>query len=47
MKPVNWPAPGVIPDTREFSFVHLRTEKEMSFEAPPPEDFREALKLLR
>jgi len=27
--------------------VHPRTGKEMSFEAPLPEDFREALKSLR
>ena len=32
---------------RELSFVHPRTRKEMSFEAPLPEDFREALKCLR
>ena len=33
--------------SREISFIHPRTEKEMSFESPLPEDFREALKLLR
>jgi hypothetical protein len=30
------------------AFIHpSRTEEEMSFEAPLPKDFREALKLLR
>ena len=32
---------------RELSFIHPRTGKEMSFEAPLPKDFREALKSLR
>jgi 23S rRNA pseudouridine1911/1915/1917 synthase len=32
---------------RELSFVHPRTGKEMSFEAPLPKDFRDALKSLR
>ena len=32
---------------RELSFIHPRTEEQMSFEAPLPEDFREALKSLR
>jgi len=32
---------------RELSFIHPRTGKEMSFEAPLPVDFREALKSLR
>ncbi|MGB7767454.1 MAG: RluA family pseudouridine synthase [Verrucomicrobiia bacterium] len=40
-------APRVMLHARELSFVHPRTEKEMSFEAPLPEDFREALKFLR
>jgi 23S rRNA pseudouridine1911/1915/1917 synthase len=40
-------APRVMLHARELSFVHPRTGKEMSFEAPLPEDFREALKLLR
>jgi hypothetical protein len=31
----------------EHPFVHPRTEKQMSFEAPLPKDFREALKALR
>src|SRR5208282_4305186 len=30
-----------------LSFVHPRTEKQMSFKAPLPEDFRDALKSLR
>jgi len=28
-------------------FIHPRTEKELSFEAPLPKDFRDALKFLR
>jgi 23S rRNA pseudouridine1911/1915/1917 synthase len=40
-------APRVMLHARELSFVHPRTEKEVSFEAPLPEDFREALKSLR
>jgi 23S rRNA pseudouridine1911/1915/1917 synthase len=36
--------PRVMLHARELSFVHPRTGKEMSFEAPAPEDFREALK---
>ncbi len=39
--------PRVMLHARELSFVHPRTGKEMSFEAPLPADFREALKLLR
>jgi 23S rRNA pseudouridine1911/1915/1917 synthase len=31
----------------ELSFVHPRTRKQLSFEAPLPEDFRDALKFLR
>ena len=38
--------PRVMLHARELSFVHPRTGKEMSFEAPLPEDFREALKSL-
>ena len=40
-------APRVMLHARELSFVHPQTEKEMSFEAPLPEDFRAALRLLR
>jgi len=40
-------APRVMLHARELSFMHPRTGKEMSFEAPLPEDFRAALKCLR
>ena len=40
-------APRVMLHARELSFVHPRTEETLSFEAPLPEDFREALKFLR
>ena len=40
-------APRVMLHSRELSFIHPRTEKEMSFESPPPKDFQEALKRLR
>jgi len=39
-------APRVMLHARELSFVHPRTEESLSFEAPLPEDFREALKFL-
>ena len=39
--------PRVMLHARELSFIHPRTENEMSFEAPLPEDFRVALKSLR
>ncbi len=39
-------APRVMLHARELSFVHPRTEKPMSFEAPLPGDFRDALKFL-
>jgi 23S rRNA pseudouridine1911/1915/1917 synthase len=39
--------PRVMLHARELSFIHPRTEKEMSFESPLPEDFRDALKGLR
>jgi 23S rRNA pseudouridine1911/1915/1917 synthase len=39
--------PRVLLHARELSFVHPRTEKQMSFESPLPGDFREALKSLR
>jgi 23S rRNA pseudouridine1911/1915/1917 synthase len=39
--------PRVMLHARELSFIHPRTEKEMSFESPLPEDFRVALKSLR
>jgi 23S rRNA pseudouridine1911/1915/1917 synthase len=40
-------APRVMLHARELSFIHPRTEKEMSFESPLPEDFRATLKQLR
>ncbi len=40
-------APRVMLHARELSFVHPRTEESLSFEAPLPEEFREALKLLQ
>jgi 23S rRNA pseudouridine1911/1915/1917 synthase len=42
----SYEAPRVMLHACELSFVHPRTEKHMSFEAPLPEDFREALKIL-
>ena len=39
-------APRVMLHSRELSFIHPRTEKEMSFESPLPKDFHEALKRL-
>ena len=39
--------PRVLLHSRELSFIHPRTEKQMSFESPLPADFREALKRLR
>ena len=43
----NYAAPRVMLHARELAFIHPRTKKEMSFEAPLPKDFRQALKLLR
>lgn len=40
-------APRVMLHAHELSFTHPRTQKAMSFEAPLPADFREALKFLR
>lgn len=39
--------PRVMLHARELWFIHPRTGREVSFEAPLPEDLREALKLLR
>jgi len=39
--------PRVMLHARELSFIHPRTGKEMSFDAPLPKDFRSALKCLR
>jgi 23S rRNA pseudouridine1911/1915/1917 synthase len=44
---MNYAAPRVMLHARELSFIHPRTEEQMSFEAPLPKDFREALKALR
>ena len=43
----NYAAPRVMLHARELSFIHPRTKKPVKFEAPPPEDFKAALKLLR
>jgi 23S rRNA pseudouridine1911/1915/1917 synthase len=43
----DYKAPRVMLHARKLSFTHPRTEKKMNFEAPLPEDFREALKRLR
>jgi 23S rRNA pseudouridine1911/1915/1917 synthase len=43
----SYAAPRVMLHARELSFIHPRTEEQMSFEAPLPKDFREALKALR
>jgi 23S rRNA pseudouridine1911/1915/1917 synthase len=40
-------APRVLLHARELSFVHPRTQKQVSFEAPLLKDFRDALKFLR
>jgi 23S rRNA pseudouridine1911/1915/1917 synthase len=46
-KLADYAAPRVMLHAKELSFIHPRTQKQMSFEAPLPEDFRDALKLLR
>ena len=43
----NYAAPRVMLHAKELSFIHPRTKKPMSFEAPRPADFLAALKLLR
>ena len=43
----NFAAPRVMLHARELSFIHPRTKKTVSFEAPLPKDFLQALKLLR
>ena len=40
-------APRVMLHSRTLAFTHPRTHKTVKFEAPLPEDFREALKFLR
>jgi 23S rRNA pseudouridine1911/1915/1917 synthase len=39
-------APRMLLHSRELAFIHPRTEKRMSFEAPLPEDFEQALEHL-
>ncbi len=43
----SYAAPRVMLHAKHLSFVHPRTKKLVSFEAPLPEDFKQALKLLR
>jgi 23S rRNA pseudouridine1911/1915/1917 synthase len=43
----NYAAPRVLLHAHELTFIHPKTEKLMRFKAPLPEDFRQALKLLR
>jgi 23S rRNA pseudouridine1911/1915/1917 synthase len=43
----NYAAPRVMLHAKNLSFIHPRTKKPMSFEAPLPEDFQMALKFLR
>ena len=43
----NYAAPRVMLHAKHLSFTHPRTKKPMEFEAPLPEDFQTALKLLR
>ncbi len=43
----NYAAPRVMLHAKHLAFTHPRTKKPVSFEAPLPEDFLAALKLLR
>ena len=43
----NYAAPRVLLHAKELSFVHPRTQKTLKFSAPLPDDFKQALKLLR
>jgi 23S rRNA pseudouridine1911/1915/1917 synthase len=43
----NYAAPRVMLHAKELSFTHPRRKELMKFEAPLPEDFKQALKLLR
>ena len=43
----NYAAPRVLLHAKELSFVHPRTGKTLKFSAPLPDDFKQALKLLR
>ena len=43
----NYAAPRVLLHAKELTFVHPRTQKPLKFSAPLPDDFKQALKLLR
>jgi 23S rRNA pseudouridine1911/1915/1917 synthase len=43
----NYAAPRVMLHAENLSFIHPRTKKPVTFEAPLPKDFRDALKFLR
>ena len=43
----NYAAPRVLLHAKELSFTHPRTQKPLKFDAPLPDDFKRALKLLR
>jgi len=43
----NYAAPRVLLHAKELSFIHPRTQKTLKFSAPLPDDFKQALKLLR
>ncbi len=43
----NYAAPRVLLHAKELSFIHPKTKKILKFAAPLPEDFEQALKLLR
>ena len=43
----NYAAPRVLLHAKELSFIHPRTQKTLKLSAPLPDDFKQALKLLR
>jgi len=43
----NYAAPRVMLHAKNLSFIHPRTQKPVKFEAPLPDDFKQALTLLR
>jgi 23S rRNA pseudouridine1911/1915/1917 synthase len=43
----NYAAPRVLLHAKELAFIHPRTQKPLKFSAPLPDDFKQALKLLR
>jgi 23S rRNA pseudouridine1911/1915/1917 synthase len=43
----NYAAPRVLLHAKELTFIHPRTQQTLKFSAPPPDDFKQALKLLR